>query len=149
MGCEFAQWRIGLSEPSLANQPFFVVRLPVPALCEYRRYGQQRVRTDGSTTTHGFGVAEITWDSMDQAQMARITRFVEDARASTGQLFMTIDAGDGLSLGDQFVDVVGFTNAIEQRKGGPLHLSLSGAHYDSVTIMLRNVAELSRPSMYS
>ena len=149
MGCEFAQWRIGLSEPALSNQPFFVVGLPVPTDCEYRTFGQQRVRTNGSTSTHGFGVAEITWEVMDQAQMARLQRFVRTARLGTGLLFMTIEAGDGYALGNQFLDISGQTNAIEQRQAGPLQLRLRGDQYPNVQIILRDVQELSRPSAYS
>jgi hypothetical protein len=146
----YGSWRIASSEPTLEGGSFFVLGIIPPAICEYRSYAAQKVRTDGSTATHGWGIAELTWGTMSQAQYATLFRIIESIRETQQRVFMTIAAGDGWSYGEQqFIDISGFANAIEQRQSGPLDMRIRGAHYQGVILTLRNVAELNRPSAYS
>ena len=147
--CYYAKWRIALDEPGLEFGSFFVHRMIPPATCEYRGYSTESPNTDGSTDTHGYGVAEMVWGELSKPQYATLYQIVEQARQARQRLFMTIDAGDGVSFGEQFIDISGYPGAIKQRQGGPLHLKLDGAHYQGVALTLRNVEELNRPSGYS
>ena len=145
-------WRIGLLEPDLQLGSFINYGIPVPdEPGEYVTYGSRVPTGDGGEQVHGFETFTVLWSILEGKQMFQLKSFVDDARAGTGLLFLTIDKAIGLDVNHHWIDISGKpafleipASSLPNRNGNP-----GMAHYNNVAVTLRNVTVINDPSSYS
>lgn len=150
MTCAPFGWRISLTEAGLAKGSFRNFRIPPPSIAFYTDHTTAVTRSDGSQGLHGFQQLTMLFDILSGQQMSVVRGFIDDARSTTGFLFLTIDRGDGSEPGPAWIDITGRAHRQPQlSQAGPIVGSQGQNHYTGAQLFLNNVTVVNDPSLYT
>lgn len=145
-------WRISLTEAGLARASFPNHRLPIPSDCFYQEHTVENAQSDGGQALHGYTQLNLVWAIMSGAQYRTLRKFIDDARSGTGQIYLTVDRGDGTHASPDWIDVRGWAHRqIDMSQSGSLvgRLPSSVPSYNNVRLFVNNVIIINDPSLYS
>jgi hypothetical protein len=143
---------LSLTEAGLENGSFSLYGIPVPTIAPYNDSSRESFRSQGDQALHGFSTIDFLWEKLTSEQAFYVRRFIDEAKAGTGWLYMTVDLNDDSTPGTQWADVRGRPHRdFKQADVGPLigrGRSGLGSH-DNYRLLLNNVDVLANPSNYS
>ena len=99
MSCDPWDMRLGLVEADLEFNPLASLEVPAPNSFAFNDSSVETSKSEGGQGIHGYARAEMLWDILTMRQAFQVRRFIDNAQASNGLLFMTVPRNDASASG--------------------------------------------------
>lgn len=145
-------YRISLTEAGLTTGSLTLYHIVAPNKAPFRDSAVSRGRSDGGQALHGALSMEALWDRTTMAQAWRLRKFIDDAKAGTGLLYMTIDKNNASGMRPQWIDVSGRPHVPERvNDDGDIagRMRVGQQFVDNFVLFLNNISILNDPSVYT
>lgn len=152
MNCTAWDYRFGLVEADLDRGYFAAYDIPLPQLAPLLDSTQESPRSAGGQALHGYTFLELLWTRLNMRQAWRVRRFIDDAKAATGLLYLTVAQNDAKHGGLYFVDINGYPHRPREAAddGDMAARAVDGGQYiDNYLLLLNNVTIINDPSLYT
>lgn len=152
MSCDPWDMRLGLAEADLEFNPLAALEVPAPNTFVFNDATVETDKSDGGQGLHGYALAEMLWDRLTMRQAFQVRRFIDNAQAGNGLLFMTIPRNDASASGFHYIDISGRPHRkIDAADSGDIgNRAGRGQQFiDNYTLLLHNVTVINDPSIYT
>ena len=152
MNCTAWDYRFGLVEADLARGYFAAYDIPLPQLAPLLDSALEISRSAGGQALHGYTNLEVLWRRLTMRQAWRVRRFIDDAKAATGLLYLTVAQNDARHGGLYFVDINGYPHRPREAAddGDMAARTPDGGQYiDNYILFMNNVTIVNDPSLYT
>lgn len=152
MNCTAWDYRIGLVEADLARGYWAAYDIPLPQLAPLLDSTEESSRSAGGQALHGYTTCPVLWTRLTMYQAWRVRRFIDDAKAGTGLLYLTIARNDAKHGGLYFIDINGYPHRPREAAddGDMAARAADGGQYiDNYLMFLNNITIVNDPSLYT
>lgn len=152
MSCTAWDYRIAITEAGLARGYFAAFEIPLPQLAPLLDSSIENSRSTGGQALHGYTTLELLFRRITMYSAWRIRNFIDEAKATSGLLYITADRNDTLYAGPHFVDVSGYPHRPrEAADDGDLDARAPGGgqYINNYRLFLNNVTIINDPSLYT